>query len=158
MGAEADTFVGELAELGEREDLEASAIGEHGAGPADEFVQASESGDEVMAGAEVEMVGVAQDDLRALLLGPQFFEDLLGDGFDRALRAYGHEDRGFYGLMREVDARAAGAGGVGAEEFETEGHSFDCRSVRMLNFSSLFARIWTHLSRDRTATKMGHPL
>ena len=95
---------------------------------------------------------------RALLLRTEFFEDLLRDGFYGALRAYGHEDWGFYGLMGEMDACAACAGGVGAEEFETEGHSFDCRWVRMLNFSSLFARIWTHLSRDRTATKMGHPL
>jgi hypothetical protein len=42
----------------------------------------------------------------------------LRDGFYRALGAYGHEDGSFYGLVGEMDAGAAGAGGVGGEEIE----------------------------------------
>jgi hypothetical protein len=48
-----------------------------------------------------------------LFFRAELFEDVLGDGFDCALGADGHEDGGFYGLMGEMDAGAAGACGVG---------------------------------------------
>jgi len=60
------------------------------------------------------VVGVAEDDLRA-----DVFEDGLGDGLDGSLGAYGHEDGCLYGLMGQMEACTAGAGGVCREEFKT---------------------------------------
>jgi hypothetical protein len=56
-----------------------------------------------MAGAEVEMVGVAEDDL-----GAQVFEGLLGDGFYGGGGAYGHEDWGLDLAVGEMEGDAAG--------------------------------------------------
>jgi hypothetical protein len=55
-------------------------------------------------------------------LRTQIFQYVLRNGLYCALGAYGHEDRGFYGLVREMDARAARAGRGCAEEFKAEGH------------------------------------
>src|SRR5208283_5129580 len=65
MRAEANAFVGDLAELAEREDLKAAGIGEQGARPTDETVQSAHAADGLVAGAEIKMVGVAENDLRA---------------------------------------------------------------------------------------------
>jgi hypothetical protein len=70
-----------------------------------------------VAGAEIEMVGVAKNDFDA-----EGFERVLGDGFDGALRADGHEDRGFDGLMRQEETAAAAAGGGYGEEMKERGH------------------------------------
>jgi hypothetical protein len=77
-------------------------------------VESAEALYELVAGAEVEVVGVAEDDL-----GANFFEDGLGDGLDGALGSDGHEDGCLYGLVGQVKAGAAGAGGVSGEEFKT---------------------------------------
>ena len=113
MGAEADAFVGDFAELAERENLEAAGVGEHGAGPADEAVQAAHAADGFVAGAEVEVVGVAEDDL-----GAEDFEDVLGDGFDGAGGAHGHEDGGFDDLVWKGELGAAAAGGGFVQDLE----------------------------------------
>ena len=55
----------DLAHVGEAEDLEAAAVGEDGAVPVHEAVQAAQLGDELVAGPQGEVVGVAEDDLRA---------------------------------------------------------------------------------------------
>ena len=70
-----------------------------------------------VAGAQVEMIGVAEDDFRA-----EGFEHILRDGFDGALRADGHEDGRFDGLMREDETAAAAAGWGFGEELEERGH------------------------------------
>ena len=57
-------------------------------------------------GTQIEVIGVAEDDFRA-----ERFERVLGDGFDGALRADGHEDRRLDGLMGQEEAAAAAAGG-----------------------------------------------
>ena len=101
--AEADAFVGDLAQLAEGEDLEAAGVGEHGARPADEFVQAAHAADGFVAGAQIEVIGVAENDF-----GAERFEHVLRDGFDRALRADGHEDRRFHGLMGKDETSRGG--------------------------------------------------
>ncbi|WBL36318.1 hypothetical protein O0235_01690 [Tepidiforma flava] len=62
VGAEADAVFGDLAEAGEGEDPEAAAVGEDGAIPAHEAVDAAELPDEPVPGAQVEVVGVDEDD------------------------------------------------------------------------------------------------
>jgi len=103
--AETDALVGDLAELAEREDLKAAGIREQGARPTDEFVQAAHAADGLVAGAQVEVIGVAQDDLRA-----EGFKHVLGNGLDGSGSADGHEDRGLDGLVRQMELGAASAG------------------------------------------------
>jgi hypothetical protein len=57
---EDDAFVGDLAQTGEAEDLVAAGIGEDGAGPGHEAMQAAELADQFVAGAQEEMVGVGR--------------------------------------------------------------------------------------------------
>ena len=77
-------------------------------------MQPAEVADDVDAGADEEVVGIAEDDLRA-----EFAQLGGGDGFHRGLRADGHEDRGLDGAVRGGEAAPAReGGGVGVEEVE----------------------------------------
>ena len=52
----------------EAEDLVAAAVGQDRMRPADEAVQAAPPRDQLVAGTQIEVIGVAEDDLRAGLL------------------------------------------------------------------------------------------
>ena len=52
-----------LATVAQREDLEAAAVGEDGAVPAVELVQTASLAKHLNAGAQIEVVGVAQNNL-----------------------------------------------------------------------------------------------
>ena len=137
--AEAHAVVGDFAQLAERENLKAAGVGEQGARPTDEFVQAAHAADGLVAGAQVEVIGVAENDL-----GAERFQRVLRDGFDRSLRADGHEDRGFDGLMRKTETSAASAGvqfrpGAGKVEslIDSSGRSYQSRGrIRSLRLRS----------------------
>ncbi|KAG1434092.1 hypothetical protein G6F57_021751 [Rhizopus arrhizus] len=62
---ESDTLLGDLAAVGQREHLETTRIGQDRAIPAAETVQAAVVGDDVQARAQVQVEGVAEDDLGA---------------------------------------------------------------------------------------------
>ena len=65
-----------------------------------------------MAGSQLEVIGVAENDLRAELLE---FERV--QGFDRSLGADWHEDRCFDDAVRQAqDSASRGAGWVGRKE------------------------------------------
>ena len=88
MALEFDAFFVDATKAFEREHLEAAGIGEQRPIPCHELVKAAELLDDVLAGTDVQVVGVREDDLRA-------------DGFeiggrqraDGRLRADRHEDR-----------------------------------------------------------------
>jgi len=83
-----NTFVGDGPELRQREDLEAAAVGQDRLIPVHELMETAGSADDLAAWAEVQVVGVAKQDLRARL------SDLLrGEPLDRGLGAHWHEDR-----------------------------------------------------------------
>ena len=65
MRAEGDAVFGQLAQLGQRHDLKAAAIGQDRAGPAHEFVQAAEPRHPFGAGPQHQVIGVAEDDVGA---------------------------------------------------------------------------------------------
>ncbi len=117
VGAEADAFVGHLAELAERKDLKAAGIGEQGARPTDEAMQAAHAADGFVARTEIEVVCVAEDDLDA-----EGFEQILRDGFDGTGGAYGHENGGFNSLVGQDELGAAATGLGLIEEVELERH------------------------------------
>jgi hypothetical protein len=117
VGAELDAIVSDFAERAEREDLKAAGVREDGARPTDEAMQAAHAANGLVAGTQIEMVGVAEDDFCA-----EGFERVLGNGFDGSLRADGHEDGGFNGLMGQEETAAAAAGGGFSQNLELQAH------------------------------------
>jgi hypothetical protein len=106
VGLEDHALVGNFAEAAEAEDLEAAGIGEDGVGPRHEAVKSAHFADELVAGAEEEMVGVGQQDFDAEIFG----EVALGESFDGGLGADRHEYGGFDGDMGGVKESRARAG------------------------------------------------
>ena len=94
MGVEAATFLGDLAHPGERKDLEAARIGEDRPVPAHEAVKPAGGREDLRAGAQHEVVGVAEDHLRPLLLEVARLQRL-----DRPKRANVHKNGGFDGAV-----------------------------------------------------------
>ena len=99
--------VGDLARRGEAVDLEAATVGEDGAVPAHEAMQAAHLGDEVVAGTEGEVIGVAEDHV-----GAGRFELVRRQSLDGGLGADGHEDGRIDGAVRSVQPAEAG-GAIG---------------------------------------------
>ncbi len=118
MGAELDAVVRDFAESVEGEDLEAAGVSEDGARPTHEFVKPAHAVNLLVTRAQIKVIGVAEDDFDA-----ERFERVLRDGFDGALRADGHEDGGFDGLMGQEETAAAATGGCGfRENLELKAH------------------------------------
>ena len=83
-----DERLAALASGGERECLEASRVGQHRVGPARELVEPSLAGDRLGAGAQPQVVGVAEHNAGAR------GRDLVGrEGLHAPLRTDGHERR-----------------------------------------------------------------
>ena len=95
MRLEAGALFLDRAPRGEAEHLIAAAIGQDRARPPDETVQAAASCDEIVAGPQIEVVGVAEQDLRA-----EPFEIAMSEPFHRALGADRHERRRLDASMR----------------------------------------------------------
>jgi hypothetical protein len=117
VGAELNAVGGDFAEGVKGEDLKAAGVSEDGARPTDEAMQAAHATDGLVAGTQIEMVSVAEDDFDA-----EGFERVLRDGFDGALRADGHEDGGFDGLMGQEETAATATGGGCGEELVERRH------------------------------------
>ena len=114
VGTEVDAFVGDRAELREREDLEAAAVREDRLVPVHELMETAGGADDLAARAQVEVVGVAEQDLGAGL------GDLLGrEALDRGLGAHRHEDRRADLPVRGLqDAEAGGRRRIGLKQGE----------------------------------------
>ena len=64
MGAEACPLFGNFRQVLQAENLETATVGENRPLPVHEPVQTAETADKFMTGPEIEVVGVAEDDLR----------------------------------------------------------------------------------------------
>eukprot|EP00456_Euglypha_rotunda_P050579 TRINITY_DN40712_c0_g1_i1.p1 TRINITY_DN40712_c0_g1~~TRINITY_DN40712_c0_g1_i1.p1 ORF type:complete len:123 (-),score=17.50 TRINITY_DN40712_c0_g1_i1:313-681(-) len=106
VGMEYHAFLGDLPYLAETEDLEATGVGQNGARPADVFVQAAEIANQFMAWAQVEVVGIRQNDFGVQIL----FQLRRGQAFDGSLGADGHENGGFDDSVRGMNPSGTGAG------------------------------------------------
>ena len=101
MGFEGHALFGQLAQLRQRHDLKAAAIGQDGALPIHEIMQATLAGDAFSARAQHQVIGIAQQDIGASLA------HLLGiHGLDCACRAHRHEGRRLDIAPWRVDAAA----------------------------------------------------
>jgi hypothetical protein len=104
VAAESHTFVVNFVDFGEAEDLKAAGIGQHRAVPAHEFMQAAHVTHEIIAGAQVEVIGIRQHQRRADLM-----QIARGDSLDRCLRADWGEHRGQQIAVRRMKYAGAGA-------------------------------------------------
>ncbi len=107
--AEAHAAVADLG-AGQREHLEAAAVGQDRAVPAHEAVQAAELLDEALARPQRQVVGVGEHHLGAggaHLVGRQ--------GLDGAVGAHRHEGRRLDQSVRRREAARAGGSGAGLE-------------------------------------------
>lgn len=118
MGAEENSVFAHFAETVEAKYLEAARIRENGAVPVHEAVEAAELADEFMAGAEVEVVGIRENDF-----GVEFRGEVIGgEPFHRRLRAHRHKDGGFDGAVGGMQHSGPGAG------FRASGLEFKAKS------------------------------
>ena len=81
-------LLGDLAQPGQRKNLEPPAVGENRTIPAHEAVQPPHALDQLFSGTNVKVVGVAEKDLR-----PERTQLVRRHRFHRRLRAHGHEHR-----------------------------------------------------------------
>jgi len=111
VGGELHALLGDLAEGGQGEYLESAAVGEDGLGPVHELVEAAHVVDELVAGADVEVVGVGELDLAIHVI-----EQLHGGyaALDGGAGAHVHENGGLDVTVNGVEHASAGAS-VGCE-------------------------------------------
>ena len=113
VGAELAALFREFANAREGKHLEAAAVGEHGAVETVELMQAAGFLNDVQPRAEVEVIGVAEDNLRLDVV----FEFAQVHAFHAAERPHGHEYRRFNLAVVSFDDTCSGiAAGEGMLE------------------------------------------
>ncbi len=116
VGLELRAVFGDPPPFGEAEHLIAAAVGQDGTVPPDESMEASEPSYELVAGAQVEVVGVAEDDL-----GARFLDVLEERSLHRALRPHRHERGRMDDTVRRLELAEPGTSvGTRARRNETE--------------------------------------
>ena len=115
MRLEDRALLGDLADLGERHDLEAARVGEDGPLPADEAVKPAEFRNLLGTRTEHEVIGIAQDDVGARRLDLVEIETLHG-----AHGAHRHEGGRADVAMPRLNRTKAGLA-VGCVKGEAEG-------------------------------------
>ena len=105
MRLEPHSFLGvDFAACTQRKHLIATAVGQYGAVPAVETVQSAGVFQYLQSGAQVQVVGIAENDL-----GFDIFTHILDVyGFDGAYCAYRHENRGLNVAMVGVNQSCSG--------------------------------------------------
>ena len=117
MRAEDHAFVRDFSQIGETENLKAARIGEDRSRPGHEAVQAAEPADAFVAGTQIQMIGVAEQNLHA-----QFGERLLGERFHRAGGSHGHERGRVDHAVRRRQSTEARAGRIRFQNFKMKIH------------------------------------
>jgi hypothetical protein len=120
VAAELDALFSDSPERLQGEDLKTARVGEDRAIPAHERVEAAHLRDQVIARAQVEVVGVREDHL-----GARLAELARVEGLHRRLGTDRHEGRRRDGAVRGRENAGAGGAGVGVER-EAEGHDVEC--------------------------------
>ena len=92
MRSELGAIFGDAPPLGKAEHLIAAAVGQDRPRPSDEAMQAAGARDERVARPQIQVVGIAEDDLGAEPVA-EVAQIAMRDTFDRALRADRHERR-----------------------------------------------------------------
>ena len=105
VGSELHAFFVDLAELGERKDLETAAVCENGSRPIEKLMDTAHIADNVVARTNVEMIGIGKLDLTA-----DFIKILCGDtALDGRGSAHVHENGSLYRSVNGFKGAAARA-------------------------------------------------
>ena len=91
MGLEGNTLFRNFGKLLETENLITPAVGEDGVVPVHKFVQTTQRTDQVVPWPEIEMIGIAKDNLR-----PRRFQVFRRQCLYSCLGSHRHEAGGFY--------------------------------------------------------------
>lgn len=111
----------DFPQLIETENLESARIGENTALPRHEPVQPAQFADDFMSGSQIEVIGVAQQNLDA-----KFLKNVLRNALDGPERPHRHKDRCLDFAVRSVDtAQSRSAIGLRNGK-EKRGHSRHC--------------------------------
>ena len=97
MRAKPHALVGNFTQFGKTEHLEAAGVGEHGARPRHELVQAAKLPNGFRPRPQVQMISVGENDFSA-----QLFERFVAQALDSRLRAHRHEKRRLHHAVRRV--------------------------------------------------------
>lgn len=103
MRGKGDPLLTDLAQIPQGKNLEPAAVGEDGPVPIHKFVQAAGLLDDILPRPQIQMIGIAQDDL-----GAQGFQVPVVHGLDRSLGADGHENGRLDDAMVRSDAPQTG--------------------------------------------------
>src|SRR6266446_10048128 len=120
MGLKLHPFLTHVRQCPKTEHLKTPTIREDGGWPAHEGMQSTKAAYEVLARAEKEMIGVAQDDT-----SPTSHQIAGAQRLDSGLGANRHKHRGIEGPMRSVQlSQACLAVHIGVKEFKAQGHTW----------------------------------
>ena len=132
-------------------DLEAARVGEHGPAPGHEAVEPAQPPDPLVARAEVQVVGVPEDDPRA-----QLDEVPRREGLHAPRRAHRHEDRGLEHAARRLETPAAGGAVLGQELEADHGPVSPGRAVVSRGASRRAGQTLRTLARAVSSTRARH--
>src|ERR1700722_1029341 len=113
MRAKRHAFIGDFAQFAEAENLKTAGIRKNCAGPGHELVQPAQFAVQLVAGAQIQMVSIRQQDLHA-----KVFEMLLGLSFYRRRSSHWHECRRIDYAVRSGKPPQSRTSGIGGEHFE----------------------------------------
>src|SRR5215471_14921846 len=102
MRAEIYSLLADLPEIAEAENLKTAGVRKQRPLPAHEFVESTQVAHQLVPGAQIEMVGVAENDLRA-----QLFQHILRNALHRSSSSHRHEDRRLHLTVRCDDSPCA---------------------------------------------------
>ena len=105
MAAEMNALFLDFAQTCEREYLESAGIRQNRLVPAHELVQPASLADQLLTGADMQVVGIGEDNLRT-----DFVQLARGHALDRCLCADRHENRGLDVAVRRMNDASAGMG------------------------------------------------
>ena len=121
--------VGDAPAPGQAEHLIAAAVGQDRPVPPDEAMESARPRDERVAGSEIEMVGVAEDDLGAEPLA-EVVQIAMRDALDGSLRSDRHEGRRLHDAVRRPHLPAARSAVAGEERNWNESRARSNRILR----------------------------
>ena len=127
MTAELHALVGHLSQVGQREHLKATGVCQYRMIPALELVQATGTEQNIRTGTQIQMVRIAQNDLRMNIL----FQFVAMNAFDRADSTYRHKNRRQYIAVVSMQHAGTCADGLGRGLQFKESHDSRCRYIEM---------------------------
>ena len=127
MRAKGHSILVQLAQFAQAEDLESSGIGKDRAPPRHETVQTAHFADGFDARAQVQVIGVSENDVCA-----KFFENVLRHSLDGGDGSYWHKDRSLnFGMWRNETCAAGAASDVFDSKVDGHGRAIlTCRRRR----------------------------